>query len=145
MKRILFSAAIALLAFTSCKKNNEETKAVTKENIEGTYKLVGATNKFVGLGLDQNTDIFKTMEACEKDNLWLFKAADAFELKDAGEVCVPSSGETTTWSVSSEGALIIDGQILGKVTSLTSKQLVVTLVESEQEASSTTVISLARQ
>jgi Lipocalin-like domain len=119
MKKVLLFAAVAALAFSACKKSGgSDAKAVTKENIIGNYKLTSMT---VSLNGGAETDAKASMDDCQKDDIYLFKAADVYELSDAGLQCDPNSGYISTWTLSGD-TIESDGQA-SKVTSLTSTQM----------------------
>ena len=118
MKKLLFSAAIAALALASCKKSNgDEAKAITKENIIGTFKLSAVTYTYMGV----QSDGMKDMEACAKDDMYVFKAGDVFEHTDAGTKCDPDGGYVSTWTLTGD-EINVDGDT-GKITSLTATKL----------------------
>lgn len=141
MKKLLFSAAIAALALTSCKKDKgDEAKAITKENIIGTYKLTALEIKALGQtinGLDQ-------LEACQKDDLHILKSGDEYQYSDVGTKCDPDGSGTGSWILT--GNIInIDGEYSGTVSSLTSTQMVVTESATEGGITYSSTMTFTRQ
>ena len=93
-----FTKALSLLVlcaatFSACKKDkNDDSLAVTKENLVGTYLI--SSIKLNG------TDVFQLYDACMKDDQYILKSDLTMEYKDAGTVCSPAGDYTGTWSVS---------------------------------------------
>jgi hypothetical protein len=145
MKKFLFSAAVAVLALSSCKKDKaSDTLAITKENIVGTYKLTGMDITAAG----QTRSIYnETFDACERDDLFAFKAGNIGAYTDAGEKCdLVNEPQEFKWSLNGTTlAVENDEEIGGTISSLTSKQMVVTQTVSAFGISSTTTMTYTRQ
>lgn len=140
MKKLLFAAAIAAIALTSCKKtNSDEAKAITKENIIGSFKVTAMTYTANGVTIDGMANI----TACEKDDIHIFKAADAYEYTDAGTKCDPDGGYTSTWTLSAD-VITIDGES-GKITLLTATRMETTSTYETGNGSATIKTTLTRQ
>lgn len=144
MKRLFFSAAIAALALTSCKKDKgDEQKAITVENIIGDYKLTSQTSKVEGTG--QTNDDMLSLDACEKDDLFQFKTGGVFQFKDAGLVCDPDESYTGKWSMQNN-ILSIDGSTInGTITSLTNSKIEITATNTVLGVKLITTATLTRQ
>jgi hypothetical protein len=140
MKKLLFSAAIAALALASCKKSNgDEAKAITKENIIGTFKVTAFTYTLNGVPGDG----LKEMEACEKDDLHIFKAGDVYEYADAGTKCDPDGSYLSTWSLVGD-QMNADGES-GKITLLTATKMETTQTVTQGTVTLVSKITLTRQ
>lgn len=123
-KTLAFVVLVAS-AFTACKKDKEESLAITKENLAATYTLASVTVKATGT---PETDITKDyVEACEKDDQVILKADGTYQYKDLGTACDPNGDETGTFSVSGSTLSITIDQDIDQVTikSLTNKKLVI--------------------
>jgi hypothetical protein len=143
MKRLFFPVAIAALAFGSCKKSSgDEQKAITKENIIGTYKIASYKGTVTGL---PEIDVLQSFEACQRDDQFTFKASDVFEYTDAGVQCDPTGSENSVWILTGDQLSIEGSDIAGKITSLTSTQIELSETISEQGLTATTKIVLTRQ
>lgn len=140
MKKILFCAAAAALAFSSCKKSSgNEALAITKENLIGTYKMTAMTISINGI----KQDGMSSFDPCEKDDLYVLKAGDAFDYTDAGTVCSPDGSYSGSWSLSSN-VITVDGQA-ATITTLTSTKLETTQTVNVQGVNWVTTTTLTRQ
>ncbi len=138
MKRLFFSVAMAALAFSSCKKSSgDEQKAITKENVIGTYKL--SSYKIA------EQDFMQLMETCQIDDQYSFKAGDILDITDAGVQCDPIGSGSSTWSL--DGDILSIGALeeSGKVTALTSSTLEITETTTIQGISVSTKLVFTRQ
>jgi hypothetical protein len=95
-----------VLVTASCKKDdNEETLALTKENIAGSYKI---TSIKVGGQEVLNNDNYS--EPCERDDIYTFKTDLTYTYTDAGTKCNPDGSYTDgQWSVPSGTTFEYDG------------------------------------
>jgi hypothetical protein len=148
MKKLFFSAAIAALALSSCKKDNgDEQKAITKESIIGDYKITSVIIKNGTTEVDvfnnSNPD-FNWYEACKKDDLFKLKASDVFEYMDAGTVCSGDQSYTDSWSLTGN-AIMVGEEASGTVSSLTSKQMVISSSYTQDGLTISETITFARQ
>jgi Lipocalin-like domain len=148
MKKLIFSAAIAALALSSCKKDNgDEQKAITKESIIGDYKITSVVIKNGAAEVDvfNNTNPdFILYEACQKDDLFKLKASDVFEYMDAGTACSGDRNYTDSWSLNGN-AIMVGEEASGIVTSLTSKQMIISSSYTEDGITISETITFARQ
>jgi Lipocalin-like domain len=143
MKRLFFSAAIAALALTSCKKDKgDEQKAITKENIIGTYKISSFKGTITGF---PEVDVLQQLEPCQRDDQYSFKAGDVMDYIDAGTQCDPVGTETSSWTLTGDMLSIEGSDVSGKVTSLTASTIELTESVSEQGITYTSKIVLTRQ
>jgi lipocalin-like protein len=118
---VVFTAA----ALTACKKDKEESLAVTKENLAATYTLSTVTIKATGV---PETDITKDyVEACAKDDQMILKSDGSYQHKDLGTTCDPKGDETGTFTISGSTLSFIVDQDTEQFTvkSLSNKKLVV--------------------
>jgi hypothetical protein len=130
--RKLLILALAFVAITGCKKNDdtptEVSLEVTANNVAGTYKITAATASVAGITQDifNNNSFF---DACDKDDTYTLTAATstsgAYNVTDAGVQCAPSNTATGTYSLNTAAKTItINGQT-GNITTLTATKLVV--------------------
>jgi len=102
MKKTIAFLAIsgaAVLIISSCSKKNDASYTV--KQLAGTYKVTGAKATVPGFG---EVDAYEAMEACQKDDLQIFREDSTFEYQDAGEVCQDNN--------SGEGRFTIKGNLL---------------------------------
>lgn len=127
-KLALKSIALFILIITvlgSCKKENEPSIAITKENLVGTYKLTAWTAKY-GDFPEQN--VYDTeLQPCEKDDHYKLNLDLTFNLIDAGTQCDPVGDFSGTWSLEADNKIVIDGQS-ADIQKFTAKELIVTSV-----------------
>ena len=145
MKKILLSASVLTLLLSSCKKDNaqNDSKAVTKENIIGDYKLTGLTTETSGFKMD----VLAQMEPCQRDDEYHFKAGDVYDYVDAGTQCDVNGDGTGSWTLSGD-VMTLDGMD-AKVTKLTATILEATITMTEtvnnQQVTSSIHYSFARK
>ncbi len=96
MKKILFALSAFVLLVTSCKKDEDEPIAVTKENIAGSYKLQTLKLK---IGSSAESDITTQIPACERDDIQTFNVNNTYTSSDAGIQCSPPGDYSGTWSL----------------------------------------------
>jgi uncharacterized protein YcfL len=143
MKKLFFSVAVAALALSSCKKSSgDEQKAINKENIIGTYKIASYKATITGF---PEVDVLQSLDACQRDDQFTFKANDVFEYTDAGVQCDPTGSDNSVWILSGDQLSIEGSDVAGKITSLTSTQIELSETVSEQGITATTKIILTRQ
>jgi len=116
---VLFAAA----TFTACKKSNDnnDSLAITKENLVGTYTLASIKYKATGSGEVDMTNYFMS-EACERDDQNVLKSDGTMNYVDAGTKCSPAGDHTGTWSLNGS-KITIDGDEY-PIKSLTKSSLV---------------------
>jgi hypothetical protein len=125
-----FTKALTLLVlcaatFSACKKDkDDDSLAVTKENLVGTYQI----SSFKAKSGSVEQDLMQFYDDCEKDDNYILKADLTMEYKDAGTVCSSSGDYTGTWSVSGN-KITIDGSE-ETVKTLTKSTLVTEVTES---------------
>jgi hypothetical protein len=108
MKKITLGFCSLLLFAISCKKNDDGSVAVTKENLAGSYKIASITAKFSGLPETDVTDDF--LDPCEKDDVSTLKTDGTYVKVDAGVQCNPPADDQGTWSLSGTNTFILDGE-----------------------------------
>ncbi len=114
MKNLLFKAAAAMLVLTSCNKSNgDESRYINQENIVGSYKVIAIDIVSNGVAMDG----FAVTDACKKDDVYTFKAADEFEYTDAGLTCRTGNSNSKTWGLKAD-SIFVNG-IAGKIVDLT--------------------------
>lgn len=106
MKKTIFTTAVLLLLFTSCKKDKSTASGTcnkTVADIAGTYAIlkieVGMNGVFV--------DITSQQDACAKDDKLTLNANGTSAYKDLGVVCSPSGDDSGTWSIDANGKMTI--------------------------------------
>lgn len=97
--RSLFLLFLCSAAFTACKKDKDESVALTKENLAGTYKLTASTIN--------GADVMAQMDDCEKDDLFKFNTDGTYENVDAGAQCGTDDGGT--WTLPGNNTISFDG------------------------------------
>ena len=122
-----FTKALALLVlasatFSACKKDKDDSMAVTKENLAGTYTVVSIKEKNNNEAEVNSMDDYFS-EACEKDDEFVLKADMTYERKDAGTTCSSPNTDSGDWQLQQN--IIQFGPFLGKVEKLTSSELIV--------------------
>lgn len=100
---------ISLTTLSSCKKDKDETPAVTIQNLAGSYKLGAMTYKD---GNQPEVDLMVLMDACEKDNIMTLKTDKTYNNVDAGVQCVPPDNYSGDWDLPSSTTITIDGDNL---------------------------------
>ena len=133
---------IATLTMVSCKKDKEETQAVTKENISGTYKL-GSVKGQVSGGAEQ--DVTSALfESCELDNATTLKTDLTYTVVDAGTQCSPATDESGTWGLSGTTGFVLDGESF-TIKSWNGSQLVLTQTDNSGGVTATYTTTLNKQ
>ena len=88
--------AIVLLltsVFTACKKDKDESLAVTKDNLAGTYTVTSIKVKEnSNAEVDGTAEYFD--EACESDDQYVLRANGTNDRIDAGTTCSSSTSYT---------------------------------------------------
>ena len=115
---VLFAAT----TFTACHKDddNNDSLAITKENLVATYTL--ASVKMKGTNYPEADVTSQYYDACEKDDQTILKSDGTMSYVDAGTKCSPAGDYTSTWSISGS-KITVDGDEF-TVKSLTKGQLV---------------------
>jgi hypothetical protein len=89
-------ACISAVLFAGCKKDN--TCSLTQQSIVGTYRLTGLTYTASPGGTVQ--DVYNTdLQACERDNVYIFNADGSFYYQDAGTSCNPPDNYSSSWNL----------------------------------------------
>lgn len=122
---ILFACAIATLS--SCVKSKDETLAITKDNLAGTYTLTVIKGKEAGRAEQDLTSIY--YDNCQLDDQFVLKANMDFDYIDAGATCTYGGSYQDTWTLYNNEVYF--DEIFGTVIKLTSKELVVKQTEGD--------------
>ncbi len=109
MKKMLFSIAAVTLLFASCKKNDDNVSR--KDTLtNGKWRITAATTTISTSGVSNTTDEYATYDACEKDDVTIFRT-DMHLIDDAGAVKCNSSDPQQTdsgiWALSENDTKII--------------------------------------
>ena len=121
MKTIFSLLAVVSLLLFACKKEEDHTRDVTKENLRGTYRYTAASYQ---IGSYPTINIFDSLDACEKDDLMQLNPALTYNYLDAGTVCNPPGNDTGTWDVVSTTQFKLDGLVF-TINSFDGKTLVI--------------------
>ncbi len=106
MKKILsFALAIAVLAVSSCKKDNAKPVEITEANLAGSYRIAAFTSQ---KGAAAPVDLIAHLEDCEKDNVVKFNTDHTYNYIDAGVQCNPPGDDHGTWSLPTTSQFILD-------------------------------------
>ncbi len=81
MKKLMIFVAIAAIAVTSCKKDDDGPASVkpTQSNLAGSWKTAGASLN--------GTDYWGSIPACQKDDIYQLTATGTYTFTDAGTTC----------------------------------------------------------
>ena len=132
-KQLIQSLPLCLILFTiiSCQKtisdfdntggaNNNTDHTVV--NISGTYGLKALTWTYLGTTIN----VYDSLEAREKDDLYTFNSNLTFTAKDAGIVCAPPGDVSTTWALRND-SIFLNGSTNGaKIKSFDGTTLIMT-------------------
>lgn len=141
-----FTKALSLLVlcaatFSACKKDkDDDSLAVTKENLVGTYTVASIKWKVNGQEQDMTDYI---LDPCQKDDQTTLKADSTYEYKDAGTVCSPNGDDTGTWSTDGK-KVTIDGDA-NTVKSFTKSTLVFEETGTENGVTYTQTTTLSKK
>lgn len=142
MKKILLSALVLSIAFTSCKKDDVKVCDLNATNLVGSYKTTAITYK--ADAATPAVDIFNDplfYDACEKDDLLIFNANNTITFSDAGVVCTPAGNDTGVWTLAGS-TVTIDGE-LATITSFSCSGMTATIAGTT--AGELTTITLVKQ
>ena len=101
MKKVIF-IVLSAVVFFSCKKdskNEPQPCTISTTAISGSYKITGAGYKANATApeIDYYTTLFP--DACQRDDVYTFKADGTYQIADVGSVCSPSGSDVGTWAV----------------------------------------------
>lgn len=120
MKNIFACAFLTVLFFSACKKEEDSNCTTDVASLSGTYKVVAATYSAPGF---PNTNLYTSLEACEKDDLQILNANGTFTYQDAGTACSPNGTYSGTWSLSGS-TITLEGEV-GTIQSFDCDRLVI--------------------
>lgn len=108
MKKFIILSFITILFIASCKKKDHPACVTDTTSIAGYYRITGATYKSSASATE--TDYFTILfpDACQRDDVYIFKTDGSYQLKDAGNVCSPNGDDIGSWSVSGS-TMMVDG------------------------------------
>ncbi len=119
MKIILWAFAATALLLGSCK---DDEKSNTELLVDHQWKITSITSDpaidWTGTGVFV-TDVYSQYEACEKDDLTIFKSNGVVNYDQGATKCDPSDPQTTTgtWAFSAdEKILTLDGESFDIIT-----------------------------
>jgi len=140
MKKIYFLAMISFLAiatvFTSCSKeddNDEKDTPKTKTELltVSKWKMTAFT---VNPAVDGQTDLYASMEDCEKDDTFKFNTNGTYTSYEENNICEDSEPqESGTWSFNStKTELLMDNDLIFTIVSLTDSKCVISMQREEE-------------
>ena len=86
----------------ACKKSND-TPAITKENIAGTYQIMSIIRTFPD---GSQVDMFENGQECNKDNQEKYETNGNWSYIDGGLICDPAQNGSGTWELRSDTLLV---------------------------------------
>lgn len=116
MRKFIYSLIVAATLFACSKKDDNNSTAITKQNIAGTYKITSVKVSDVEF-IDQ------AFELCQKDDLVKLDANGTVSYIDAGTKCNPAGDDSGTWDLNGN-TLTIDSET-ATIESFTGSQLVI--------------------
>jgi hypothetical protein len=149
MKSRITQAALALVllssaVFTGCKKDDDnDSQAVTKENLAGTYTLASMKFKMTGIPEKDVTNDDQFTEKCQRDDQFTLKSDMSAKFEDLGVQCSPAGNYTSSWALSGS-KITIDGDE-ATVKSLTKSSLVVEVTETNSGITATVTTTFNRK
>jgi hypothetical protein len=106
MKKILGISFLAVVLFTSCKKDEATpTCTLSATSILGTYKTTAATTQANAQA--PIVDDYATWDACEKDDLITFSAGNVLSSSEGATSCNPPTDPfSATWTLTGNSLVI---------------------------------------
>ena len=138
--RLFLVAIVVLSVIVSCKKSSNDSNAITKENLAGTYTLTGLTATVAPLPAQ---DIIDSVPACQRDDQYVLHTDLTFDYVDAGTKCTPAGDNTSTWSLS--GKTIMIDTLQGTIQHFDGKALVINHDETIQGFSAVITTTFTKQ
>jgi hypothetical protein len=139
--KVLSLVLLAAATFSACKKDKDDSMAVTKENLAGTYTLSSAKMKATNVAETDITNDIK--QACEKDDEYVLKTDMSFAYNDVGTKCTGTNSYTDTWELQDKSIAFDD--FYGNVKTLTSKELVIELTMTVNNVTATETFYFAKK
>ena len=137
MKKIIpFYALIILVAFASCKKEDNKPKTKSDFLTSGTWSVTAVTSDDDGDGTYETND-FADFVACYKDNFYSFHADGIWELNEGPTKCEDIDPQTDTdhWQLTNNETNIILATDTYIIQELTNMSLVIKLVLDDNRSS----------
>jgi hypothetical protein len=106
MKKLILLVLLVSL-FAACKKKDKTCKP-DMPGLSGSHRITAVTYKADASAAEQNYYDILYPDACQKDDVVIFKSDGTYTFTDAGVQCTPASNDTGDWSVSSN-TITIDG------------------------------------
>ncbi len=106
MKKILGISFLAVVLFSSCKKDEATpTCTLSATSILGTYKTTGSTTQANAQA--PIVDDFATWDACEKDDLVTLSAGGVFTTSEGATSCNPPTDPiSANWTLTGNSLVI---------------------------------------
>lgn len=120
MKKLLIAAAILCIAFAACKKDDggqtNTTTTSRKDTLTtGKWMVSSMMLTYTLSGKESTVNIYDSLQACAKDDLYLFLTNGNVTIDQGTTKCdtsAPQQNQSGTWALnSSSDTLILDGVI----------------------------------
>lgn len=157
MKKITLLLLLAtLIGFGACKKDNNTATPKTKKELL-TAKVWKQTARTITPAIEVDgkleNDLFAHDDACDKDDLYRYKADNTFSYEEGATKCDPTSPDiydTGTWTFSSDETKLIlvyksNDSYVVNLLELTESTLKVSSVEDDNGVTYTTTTTYTAQ
>jgi hypothetical protein len=117
MKRLLLTAAAFCLLIAACKKSEDGNATGSRSEIltRGKWRITSMTAYFKNpiTANDTTVDMFASVDACAKDDLYLFLSNSKVSINQGSNKCdtgAAQEAEAGTWALNAaQDTLILDG------------------------------------
>lgn len=157
MKKITLLLLLAtLIGFGACKKDNNTATPKTKKELL-TAKVWKQTARTITPAVEVDgkleNDLFAHDDACDKDDLYRYKADNTFSYEEGATKCDPTSPDiydTGTWTFSADETKLIllyksNNSYVVNLLELTESTLKVSYVEDDNGVTYTTIATYTAQ
>ena len=97
---------LSLASLSSCKKDKDESVAITIQTISGAYKLVALTTQINNM---PEEDGMQNMEDCQKDDIINFRTDKTYTYTDAGLQCAVPGNDSGNWDLPNTTTFVLAG------------------------------------
>lgn len=142
MKSTFLCLSLFALLSTACKKDKDEAKPVTKEDLAGTYVI---TSVKAQAGTPNEVDYTELVfDDCQRDDTYVLKADGTYTIDDNANTC-PDSPEGGVWDFKDNKFTIEAFSQTGNLKSWDGKTLVVENTVSVSGFTQTVQVTFTRQ
>lgn len=103
--------AVLTLSFGACKKDDE--KSNSEQLVEKDWRLTALTaDPAINFGSTLYSDVYAQLQACDKDDLTIFKSGGIINFDDGATKCSPSASQIVlgVWTLNADETVIaVDG------------------------------------